>query len=520
MLQRNYAREFMLVFLLLLFQLVIFNGISLQLSGEWKQQGKESPLYNGITIAGVEVGGLLPEEAETRVRQLVSKINAATLEITMDGKSYPVNKKDIQLAYDIAGTIQEAKNVSEESSGITAIWKKWSGTAPSLNIPLKVSYNRESLSAIINQIGKNVNRPAVPAREKVEENKITVIPEQEGYKVDVQNTLAMVQQELQVFQRQLKVPLVVTTDTPTVTRAMLQPINTLLSEEETTIKSSVPNRLFNVQRAAELLNGVVVNPQETFSFTKKIAPFSDTNGYTPVAILSDEDIQDGVAGGASQVASTLYIAAVKTHLPILERHNNARPVDYLPAGYDAFVNGKDMDLRFLNNGKTPIYIYAEAKSDRLHISIFGGKDQKTNVQITAKQLQTFSPDTIARPDETLAAGQEKIVRLGEKGVRVKVSISYTDKDGSTKQEALSDDFYKPLPNIIAVGPQVEGATPPGGNSANSSQQGSGPQQQQTEPTPQPEPDATSQGNSSGQQPQQKDTKDKKQKSQNNVIYLN
>jgi vancomycin resistance protein YoaR len=438
------------VFLFIFTQVVILSTISLYISGQWKE---EFQFADDIVVAGVHLGGLTEKDARDRLHQTIQKINNKTLEVTMDGKTYPINKSTVGIMYDIDRTILEAKRTSEELSGMIGMWKKWRDTAPSPIVPLQFTYNRQSLIEQINQIGENVNRSAIPATGKVQGKSIVIVPEVEGYRVNTEKTLLAIEEELKYYQRHLRIPLAVEKDMPQVIKQDLKNIRVLLAEQNSGIQISLPNQLVNVQEIANRLNGTIVFPDKIFSFNEKIAKLlpQDTDTFSPS--LASED--GALSKAASQVASLLYVAAIKSHLPIVERHHHERPVAYAAAGLDAFVDGKELDLRFANRLKEPIYVHASVANNQLRVAIFGAPSDKGEVHIEVKQKEIYKPDTVVRFDESLAKGQEKIVSHGKEGIRVKMIASWREKDGTIKTEALSDDYYPPVPSVVAVGPERE-----------------------------------------------------------------
>jgi vancomycin resistance protein YoaR len=466
MLQRIHITRFLRVFLLLVLQMIVCSGIALYLSGGLESKPNDNVTYAlEIKVAGVDIGGLSFSEAQEKLNRFLQVRKGSSLQVTLNGKTFPILLQDINVTYDVPGSLLEAQRVSQERSGIWGMWKRWRGTASSPDLPLRVTFNQERLTTIINEIAKNVERPAVPATAKVNGTAITLVPEAEGYKVDVAKTIFAIQDELQTQKRNFRVSLVVKKDTPQITRENLKDIKVMLAEYSIPIDTSIPNRLFNAEQAARFINGVVLLPNQIFSFYEKAGPYTEAKGYIPVPIIKDEDAQDGVAGGAVQAASALYIAAVKSGLPIIERHNNARPVSSIPIGYDAFVRGKEIDLRFVNRMKEPVYIHSEITNQKLRVAIFGAK-KVPSVLLETKEESKIVPETIVRADNKLAPGAEKIIRHGKEGRRVKVFVSRHEADGSVKTELLSDDYYKPLHNIVAFGPVPEDMTTERGQSAN------------------------------------------------------
>jgi vancomycin resistance protein YoaR len=457
-LQTNHIRPFSGMLVIFVTQLVIVTTLSLLLSGQW-DSGKTDTLHPELNVAGIPLGGLTEQEAAARLQAKAEKLMQARLTLTLAHQSFFIDPKQIKLRYNVQQTLLQAKQRSDELSSLFHYWNAFWGEVPPPDLPFSVQYDHGELTRLVESISRQVNRPAVSASAQVSGKAIAIVPEQAGIRVQVEKTLESIVEEWK-HPRSLTVPITVVQEQPALTQKQLQGLDTLLAEEVTAVDPGVHNRMANALRAASLINGTIVLPDQVFSFNESAAPYRKENGYEPVPVLEDEEIPDGVAGGAVQVASTLYVAAVKSHLTVIERHNNRSPVGFLPIGCDAFVREPDFDLRFVNRTKTAIYIHAEMSGNRLFVAIFGGKNEDGEVTIETEQVETFPPETIVRKDINLRMNEEKIQRIGRAGLRAKVFAKWKGKDGKTVRRQLSDDYYKPLHNIVLVGPKREGVKEP------------------------------------------------------------
>jgi vancomycin resistance protein YoaR len=439
-------------------QLVIVTTLSLLLSGQW-DTGSKDTLHAELTVAGIPIGGLTEQEAAARLQSKAEQLMQTRLTLKLDHQSFFIDPKQIKLRYNVQQTLLEAKRRSDERSSLFHYWDAYFGEVSPSDLSFSVEYDHGELTKLVESISRQINRPAVSASAKVSGTSIVIVPEQVGIRVSVEKTIESIVEEWK-HPRSLSVPITVVQEQPALTQKQLEGLDTLLAEEVTAVDTSVHKRMANALRAAALLNGTFVLPDQVFSFNKTAAPYRRENGYEPVPILDDEEIPDGLAGGAVQVASTLYVTAVKSHLTVIERYNNRRPVGFLPIGFDAFVREPDFDLRFVNRTKTAVYIHAEMVGNQLRVAIFGGKNEVGEVNMETEQVETFPPETIVRKDINLRMNEEKIMRIGKTGLRVKVFASWKGKDGKTVRRQLSDDYYKPLHNIVLVGPKREGAKKP------------------------------------------------------------
>lgn len=128
-------------------------------------------------------------------------------------------------------------------------------------------------------------------------------------------------------------------------------------------------RANNVVLAASRINGVVVKPGESFSFSKTILPRTAENGYVNAPIIVNKKYTNGIGGGVCQVSSTLYAAMVSASLPATERHAHSLPSHYIPEGLDATIAGNSKDLKFTNTFKHSIVINASADNGTLTVTI-------------------------------------------------------------------------------------------------------------------------------------------------------
>ena len=147
-----------------------------------------------------------------------------------------------------------------------------------------------------------------------------------------------------------------------------QASGTVIGTCTTSYVDNIP-RATNVALAAQRINGTVVQPGGSFSFSNTILPRTSANGYVTAPIYVSGKKSTGTGGGVCQVSSTLYAAMVYAGLPATERHAHSLPVDYLPAGLDATIAGSYLDLKFTNTFSQPLLIQASANGGTLTVTL-------------------------------------------------------------------------------------------------------------------------------------------------------
>lgn len=147
------------------------------------------------------------------------------------------------------------------------------------------------------------------------------------------------------------------------------PAGTLLGTYATAYNANIP-RAVNVSLAASRINGIVVQPGGSFSFTQTILPRTAANGYVEAPMIVNKKYVPGIGGGICQVSSTLYAAMLTAGLPATERHPHSLKVAYIPEGMDATVSGSALDLKFTNTFAESIKIQAAADQGVLTVSLY------------------------------------------------------------------------------------------------------------------------------------------------------
>lgn len=115
-------------------------------------------------------------------------------------------------------------------------------------------------------------------------------------------------------------------------------------------------RNINQGRAAQLLNGTIVEPGETFSFNDTVGERTAANGFTSGSVINGGRFRDELGGGVSQVVTTTYNAAFFAGLDDVEHHPHAFYIDRYPVGREATVYFGSLDLRFRNNLRSGVLI--------------------------------------------------------------------------------------------------------------------------------------------------------------------
>lgn len=155
-----------------------------------------------------------------------------------------------------------------------------------------------------------------------------------------------------------------------------------LGSQKTSYASSASGRATNVELAAAKINGVILNPGETFSYNDVVGERTTAAGFKTAAAYSGGKVVQEVGGGICQVSSTLYCAALYANLEIVARDCHHFAVSYLPWGLDATVSWGGPEFKFKNNREFPIKIVSKCVDRQLTVEIWGTDVDGSYVEMT------------------------------------------------------------------------------------------------------------------------------------------
>lgn len=114
------------------------------------------------------------------------------------------------------------------------------------------------------------------------------------------------------------------------------------------------NKVTNIKIAISRLNGIIINPNETFSFCKLVGLPTAKKGYLEGMELSFGKAKKGVGGGICQIANLINWLIMHSSLDITQRHHHSfDPFPdknrILPFGSGATIFYNYIDYQFTNN---------------------------------------------------------------------------------------------------------------------------------------------------------------------------
>ncbi len=150
---------------------------------------------------------------------------------------------------------------------------------------------------------------------------------------------------------------------------------TLLATGESSFAGSPRNRIHNIQVGTARFDGVLIMPNEQFSFISYLGNVDAASGYLPELVIKENVTTPEYGGGICQISTTAFRAAMQAGLKINARQNHSYPVAYYGTpGYDATVYSPRPDLQFTNDTGSPVYLHTKIAGSKLAFEVWGKSD--------------------------------------------------------------------------------------------------------------------------------------------------
>ena len=124
------------------------------------------------------------------------------------------------------------------------------------------------------------------------------------------------------------------------------------------------NKAKNIELACNKINGLVIEPGESFSFWHYVGKTSRSNGFSEGRVIVNGKLISGTGGGLCNLANTLNLLVMHSPLTITEIHHHSDALapdpdnKYTPYGAGTSVNYNFIDYRFRNDTDQPVQLRA------------------------------------------------------------------------------------------------------------------------------------------------------------------
>lgn len=444
--------------------------LSLAMFGALYMYAARDTLPPGVTIAGVELGRMSPEEALKKLEQELTALGQKKVIFTAGDYVQ-------SLTWSEAGILFQAPGFGEEVDGLThgSLWQRAQVRRQFARTwPLHASFDPAALKLIFSaewetgQFGNPVNA----VRTITTDDQIRYSPGTSAQRIHWEELktslpLQLTKELKRIEQAQadngvripfskgltpltLALPLKAVSPEVTIESLKKEGIRRKIVQFSTRLLSSGTGRVHNIDSAARSIDGIVLEPNGIFDYGEAVEYAEKTYGFREAPVIFGGKLVPGVGGGICQVSSTLYNAAVRAGLDIIERRNHSLPVSYLPKGQDATFAKGYINFRFQNTTGQHLLIRAEVKDRIMTVKLFGDMPENISYTMESKTTKTLPAPNKYVANPSLPEGGRQVLIPGKQGYVVETYRVKRVNGNPVERTRLSRDTYPAQPTVIAV----------------------------------------------------------------------
>ncbi|MBO7453736.1 MAG: VanW family protein [Clostridiales bacterium] len=444
---------------------VLADGTTTEMTAEEiKTELSGDVFFQGIKIDGIDVSGKTKEEAYSLISaSLTSKPSEVDIKLNYDGQEFPLDLSSLALESNAQEIVNEAFSYGRPSTEATNeelvdCFNKYQNLKVTPKEYMTAyTVKTDGISEIVTGILEPFNKDVVEARvESFDKDSLVflVSDSEDGRVVDIDKAIADVKALLdsRTYEGVVEVEF-----------EILHPENS--KEDLTTgmglISSTTSNttsdnsRNHNIRITCEKIDGLVLQPGESFSFNGYVGQRTEEAGYELAGVILNNKSEKDYGGGICQVSTMIYQSVSKADLQIDERHPHQWPSSYCDIGLDATVDWGSADFKFTNTSDYPIAIHAFFDNDAKQVTaqVYGHMfEDGSYIELSSSGSVESSASTTYQADPNLPVGSRNQVTGAHDG---KSAISYKtwyDADGNEiKKERYLDSYYPRINAVISVG---------------------------------------------------------------------
>jgi lipoprotein-anchoring transpeptidase ErfK/SrfK len=119
---------------------------------------QKDKIADGVTISGIDVGGLGEEEAATVVRHRLLSPLRHSLRVSFDGKTWTLSGKRLKIRAAIDAAVEEALDASQQGGFPGRLVRYVSGGEVNESIVPRVAYSQQAVNRFVRKVADGVNR--------------------------------------------------------------------------------------------------------------------------------------------------------------------------------------------------------------------------------------------------------------------------------------------------------------------------------------------------------------------------
>jgi lipoprotein-anchoring transpeptidase ErfK/SrfK len=173
-------------------------GLAVLVGGAYAwDHSKSDQIAKGVTVGGVDVGGLSTDQAARKLNNRLVKPLDGPVTVTFEGTRYTLSPDRLGLHADVHGMADAALAASRSGSLPTRVWRYATGGEVDRNIHPRISYSSSAVDTFAQTVAKEIDRPAQDASVQPAPDSLNAVAGKDGVQLDTGNLQTQITEAIQ-----------------------------------------------------------------------------------------------------------------------------------------------------------------------------------------------------------------------------------------------------------------------------------------------------------------------------------
>ncbi|MGP4103369.1 VanW family protein [Nonomuraea sp. KM90] len=228
-----------------------------------------------------------------------------------------------------------------------------------------------------------VSTPPKDASFKIVNGRPLVIPSRAGRGAEVEALGPAINEAVTADDRRVELPAVARQPRVTTAEAKKLGVKQKVSSYTTQHPCCAP-RVTNIHRIADIVDGYVVQPGETFSLNGVVGRRDRARGFVEAPMILNNRFVNDVGGGVSQFATTMFNAVFFGGFEDVQHRAHQFYISRYPAGRESTVSYPQPDFRWRNDSKYGVLIKTSYTGTSITVDFWSTKRYEIESQSSGR----------------------------------------------------------------------------------------------------------------------------------------
>lgn len=142
--------------------------------------GSDNKIAKGVSIQGISVGGMTPEEAKAQLQAQIGDPASKPIRVKIPKGVFKLDPAKAGMKIDIDAAVAQAKDLGKDDGFISKGWRKITGGEVDKNVSLTIASNRKAVLEFVKGMERKLSRKPENATLDIKVDRVTVKPHTNG----------------------------------------------------------------------------------------------------------------------------------------------------------------------------------------------------------------------------------------------------------------------------------------------------------------------------------------------------